>query len=301
MTPGESELGAIQRHTRVYRDLYANLPTTNVRVESLGFATDRLVLYRWSGAAWEELTIYASSADVGDRPTATDLPDGSLFYGRDTFLLYQVQAGAWVTITQTMTSEYGTHAAIPAAATRANGAFYYETDTNLLFQNQAAAWVQITKVSGWQLLATHTVNNENSISIGIAAHDLLKVEFNILGDPSNDGIIQLRLNNEAGADYDYLYIDAGALGIAANQTQFNLVDSIQAQYVAGKILITGRVSADDMARVRAMVTPAHYNDFQLLNGDNENIAPLTDITSIQFLMTPADMYSGKINVYGKNL
>ena len=95
----ESALSTIQRYTKVYRDTYANLPITNVRDESLGYATDRLTLYRWSGIAWEEMTIYASSGATGAIPTAADLPEGSLYFDTTTNLLYQVQSATWVQIT----------------------------------------------------------------------------------------------------------------------------------------------------------------------------------------------------------
>lgn len=95
----EQLLTPIMRYTRVYSSAYADLPVVNVRPESLGYATDRLTLYRWSGVAWVALTVYSSSGLIAAIPAAADLPNGSIYYGTDTALLYQVQAGAWVTIT----------------------------------------------------------------------------------------------------------------------------------------------------------------------------------------------------------
>ena len=94
----EQQLGAIQRYTEVYYNTYANLPTANVRVGSLGFATDRLVLYRWSGSAWQEITIHSSSGTAAAIPTAADLPDGSIYYETDTAILKQVQSSSWVVV-----------------------------------------------------------------------------------------------------------------------------------------------------------------------------------------------------------
>lgn len=94
----ESDLQTIQRIREVYRDTYANLPTSGVMVGDLGYATDRLVLYRWSGAAWEFLTFHFSSGLAAALPTAADLPNGSVYYETDTLVTQQVQAGAWASI-----------------------------------------------------------------------------------------------------------------------------------------------------------------------------------------------------------
>lgn len=100
----------IARKVRVFSDTYANLPTTGVATEDMGYATDRKVLYRWSGAAWETLTIYASSGTAAAIPAAANLPNGSVYYETDTALLKQVQAGAWVIITHTINFASGGYA-----------------------------------------------------------------------------------------------------------------------------------------------------------------------------------------------
>jgi len=94
----ESRLEAIQQLRQVFYAAYGNFPAA-AKVGDLAYATDRLVLYRWSGAAWEELTIHSSSGAAADIPAAADLPNGSLYFETDTLLLKQVQAGAWVTLT----------------------------------------------------------------------------------------------------------------------------------------------------------------------------------------------------------
>lgn len=98
MTAGESELSVIQRQTRVLSDTYAALPTTGLRAGDLAYATDRRTLYRWSGAAWEDITIYSDSGAYGDIPTASNLPEGSLYYATDTKVQYQVQSASWAAI-----------------------------------------------------------------------------------------------------------------------------------------------------------------------------------------------------------
>ena len=52
----ESEISQVARFTRTFYDTYANLPTADVRVGELGYATDRFILYRWSGSAWQPVT-----------------------------------------------------------------------------------------------------------------------------------------------------------------------------------------------------------------------------------------------------
>ena len=94
----EAEIQAIQRMTNVYYATYANLPSTNIRTGDLGYATDRKVFYRWSGTAWQPVTISSRSGTAANIGTAADYPVGSLYYATDTSVLYQQQAGSWVSI-----------------------------------------------------------------------------------------------------------------------------------------------------------------------------------------------------------
>jgi len=93
-----TESESIPALRRIYRTTYANLPTTGLYEEDLGYATDRKVFYRWSGSAWEALTVYSGSGLAAAIPAAANLPEGSLYYETDTEKLQQVQSGAWVTI-----------------------------------------------------------------------------------------------------------------------------------------------------------------------------------------------------------
>jgi len=86
---------------KVFYATYANLPVTGLKVGDLGYATDRLVFYRWSGAAWQAVTMHSSSGTAANIPAAADLPNGSLYYETDTKILKQVQAGAWEIIGET--------------------------------------------------------------------------------------------------------------------------------------------------------------------------------------------------------
>ncbi len=94
-----TEVTTIPKQVRVFKATYANLPTTGIKAEDLGYATDRKVFYRWSGAAWESVTIYSDSGTAANIPAAADLPDGSLYYATDTQVLKQVSGGSWIVLT----------------------------------------------------------------------------------------------------------------------------------------------------------------------------------------------------------
>jgi len=141
----------------VYYAAYAAFPTTGLKAGDLGYATDRLVLYRWDGAAWQPITIHSSSGLAANIPNAADLPDGSFYYETDTKLTKQVQAGAWVDIT-------------PSAATivrktadqTVNNSDSLVNDTHLLFP------VAINEV--WEatfLLMNISVSDTPSMKIGL--------------------------------------------------------------------------------------------------------------------------------------
>ena len=98
MSSADLETTTISRLSANYYLPYASLPTTGVRTGELGYATDRLVLYRWSGTAWQSLTIYSSSGTLANRPNAATLPNGSIYYETDTATTDQVVAGAWIAI-----------------------------------------------------------------------------------------------------------------------------------------------------------------------------------------------------------
>lgn len=126
---------------QVYSDVYGSLPTAGLTAGDFGYATDRLVLYRWDGTAWQSISIHSSAAAFGDIPTAADLPDGSLFYATDRGVVYQIKAAAWQSIT--IFSGSGTTAATPTAADLPDGSIYYDTDTAILYQNQSGVWVAL--------------------------------------------------------------------------------------------------------------------------------------------------------------
>lgn len=61
-----AEVKAIPNATRVFSSTYANLPTVGIKAEDLGYATDRKILYRWSGTAWEAISIPTEFANAHD-------------------------------------------------------------------------------------------------------------------------------------------------------------------------------------------------------------------------------------------
>ncbi len=93
-----AKLTIIPKIRRVVYATYANFPTTNLAIGDLAYATDRLVFYRWSGSAWQAVTIHSSSGAIGAIPTAGDLPNGSIYHDTTNSILKQVQAGSWVNI-----------------------------------------------------------------------------------------------------------------------------------------------------------------------------------------------------------
>ncbi|CAI82860.1 hypothetical protein [Dehalococcoides mccartyi] len=115
---------------QVYSDTYSNLPTTGLNNGDMGYATDRQVLYRWNGASWAPITVYSGTGASGDIPTATDLPDGSLYSETDTGKVKQVSAGAWVTIVNPST---GWTTVIKAANETVNNSNSLQDDDDLVF------------------------------------------------------------------------------------------------------------------------------------------------------------------------
>ena len=142
---GETRVTIIPSRRAVNYCTYANLPATATSGD-LGFATDRLTLYRWDGTAWQPITLYVSSGAIGDIPTAGNLPNGSIYHATDRDVIYQVQSGAWQPITLHIGS--GAYGDIPTAGDLPNGSIYHATDRDILYQVQSGAWQPITFYAG---------------------------------------------------------------------------------------------------------------------------------------------------------
>ena len=165
-----SDLKPISYIRQVIYTTYANFPAGGLKPGDLAYATDRLVLYRWSGTAWQATTIYSSSGTAGAIPAAADLPNGSLYYETDTTILKQVQAGAWAVILAALViAETSVYNANPPAA-------WTDLDLSAVVGSQKALVVlKIDPVSGgWYKFRpngdtedyTAGVSSTNGVSIG---------------------------------------------------------------------------------------------------------------------------------------
>jgi hypothetical protein len=92
------EIVIIPRSLHSYSATWANRPLTDLSTGDLFDCTDRKVLYRWDGSAWQALSYYIGSGLYADRPSAADLPDGSMYYATDNGINYQVSGGTWLTV-----------------------------------------------------------------------------------------------------------------------------------------------------------------------------------------------------------
>ena len=292
----ESQLSTIQRYTQVYSDTYAALPAANVRRGSLGYATDRRTLYRWTGAAWSDISIYSDSGAIADIPAAT-VPEGSLYFATDTLELWQLQSAAWVRIVPAVIySASGVIGDIPAAATVAAGSFYYATDEALLYQKQGAAWVSIESViSGWNLIGSASPSGVTNITVNFTAHDLVKAIFKLAN--SAVAILQLQLNGDTGAHYEFRMFDGNAIISANAQGHVRVLETDAViTTMLGEILIEGKhQSGKKHLSFSGSAEP--YNLEILINGTHHTDA--NDLTSIN-LRASAGNLNGEIQVYGKN-
>ena len=79
---GESEITTIPQLRRVFYSAYGNFPTVGIKTEDLAYATDRYILYRWNGAAWEVIAYRVTMAlnklllgqGLGSNPIEVDMP-----------------------------------------------------------------------------------------------------------------------------------------------------------------------------------------------------------------------------------
>lgn len=86
-------LKTIPRIREVHYGTYANLAAlTSLLTGDLGYATDRAVLYRWNGSAWEAITISSRHGNVADIGDPTDYPESSLYQADDEGKLYMITA-----------------------------------------------------------------------------------------------------------------------------------------------------------------------------------------------------------------
>lgn len=68
---GDTNVTVIPQKRQVFYTTYALLPTSGVNTGDLGYATDTLMLYRWSGAAWQPITPDPTTMVKGSTGTYT--------------------------------------------------------------------------------------------------------------------------------------------------------------------------------------------------------------------------------------
>ena len=98
----DTELSIIPARTKVLYGTYAEIAaqTATLKVGDLGYASDRNVLYRWSGAALVAITIssrHGTYANIGD---AANYPESSIYQADDQEKLYMILSGAWAYISK---------------------------------------------------------------------------------------------------------------------------------------------------------------------------------------------------------
>ena len=99
----------------IYATIYDELPTTGLDAGDLGYAVDRNVLYRWSGSAWQAITISSRHGVTANKGTAANYPESSLFQDDTLELLYMVISGAWKCITMKNAAKIGQYSGNAAA------------------------------------------------------------------------------------------------------------------------------------------------------------------------------------------
>jgi len=115
----ESSVVTIPQIRNIYYTTYALLPTTNLRIGALGYATDLKTLYRWSGAAWQNITpewylttfqnmLFNGDFEEGDPPDGwiptqcTILRESAIFHEGIRSLKMHTPVGVWGLVTQAL-------------------------------------------------------------------------------------------------------------------------------------------------------------------------------------------------------
>lgn len=190
----------IARLNANYYSAYADLPVTGLRVGETGFATDRLVFYRWSGTAWQAITIHSSSGLAANIPAAATLPNGSLYFETDTGALKQVQAGAWVIISSATPGE-GHILILPWAYNSIGQGTWVLGGVSANYLFQGGLWYNSTKAD------LDNISYKVYLSIGTYT-------LRLYGRTANDhGIVDIDLDADEIASFDGY--SAGVVDIVA--------------------------------------------------------------------------------------
>lgn len=126
---------------RVIYDTYVNLPVVGLAEGDLAYATDRMVFYRWSGAAWQSVTISSRHGNFAAIGNPAHYPESSLYQADDEGRLYMLIAGAWVYVSGVPSIVLsGLIANIPDAADMQDDVVFLPTDTNIRWLMVSGVW-----------------------------------------------------------------------------------------------------------------------------------------------------------------
>jgi hypothetical protein len=92
-----TELSIIPQRTKVLYGTYAQIAvlTATLKKGDLGYASDRNVLYRWSGTALVAITISSRHGNIANIGDPANYPESSLYQADDEEKLYMVVSAAW--------------------------------------------------------------------------------------------------------------------------------------------------------------------------------------------------------------
>jgi len=164
----------------------------------------------------------------------------------------------------------------------------------------------IINSSDWTLVTTLTPSGDTTIDTAtLPAHDLWKIVIEIETDldaGAGEHAVQLRLNNDNGAGYNYRNIDNTAIIQNNGQTEFELMTlwrhATLIRKGVGEFILNGRkhgVDTDAIA-IAGYAAPADACYNMMLNGIYHRGS--LDITVFNFLFAVAS--SGNIFIYAKD-
>lgn len=77
----DNSVTTIPQKTQVFYTTFALLPVTGVRTGDLGYATDTLTLYRWSGAAWQAVSTPPATSTTKGSYTGNGTDNRAIVHG----------------------------------------------------------------------------------------------------------------------------------------------------------------------------------------------------------------------------
>jgi hypothetical protein len=155
--------------------------------------------------------------------------------------------------------------------------------------------------SMWQLIKSQKVSGITTITINVPTVDWILISFQVTGDGNGIDFICLRVNADAGNNYITWYTlgtaikapaAAAQMALAETGTGSNRVDAV------GEILVQGRNIINDRQVTGKATSGTGLNANVFLGGYHISTA---NITSVTILSANATNFSGKIDVWGRNI